>query len=207
MAIVNVAAAAAGTGPILEQPAAETPEAGGTGEKVTLESLSALVNVQQKRINDQSKLIAGLQKQPKAEPVEPTEPLKGAAALNALEQKAMEREARTTAKAINTGILSAMVEAGFAEDAARKLLPAMSKEGQFSVNEMDEVTVEDGSGARPVKDFVQIILKRDDWRALAPVKKAPDKPVHGRPVITGSAVGPNEHGVYSGSSIRNRSGQ
>ena len=196
-----IAADTAGKGPTLEKPVVETEVEGGT-EEVSVNALRGMFETMQKRINDQSKLIAGLQKQKTETPEIIQEPLKGAAGIQALEQKAIEREARATQRAVTTGILSAMVEAGFAEDAARKLLPAMQKEGKFEVNDLDEVIVEDGSGARPVKDFVQLMLKKDDWRALAPTKKAPDKPIHGRPVVTGSTVGPNEHGTFSGAALR-----
>lgn len=166
-----------------------------------INEIKNLISVLQKRVNDQSKIIANLKKQPPKEEVA-AEPLKGASALQALEKKAIEREERAMRKAINTSVLSALVENGFSEDSARKLIPAMLSEGNFDINDLDEVEADDGSGARPVKDFVQILLKRDDWRALIPPKKAPEKPSHGRPVIGPKHVTTNENGVWSAAAIR-----
>lgn len=161
-----------------------------------------------KRLNDQSRLISSLMKEikeiksTKSESVQ-QQPLKGTAALEALEQRLVERENKANERTIRATILSALTSNGINEQAAKKLVPAMINEVKFEVDDDDEVIAVTDDERRPASDFVKAILLRDDWRAVLPQKKGPSKG-DGKPIAVPSTPAPNEHGVYSANAMRSK---
>lgn len=182
-----------------EQVVVETPEVPVVPDKKPEQGNSGDYNKLQTQVQNQSRLIAGLQKEItglKAIQAPEVKQPKGSEALQDLEKKAIEREERANQKTIKTSIMSAMVQAGIPEASAKKLLPSMLAETQYEVGEDDEVMAQDGEDKRKAPDFVKAVLLRDDWRGFIPAKKAPDKG-SGRPPPVAPALAPNEFGVYS----------
>lgn len=168
--------------------------------------LVSKLNDQARRLNDQSRLIAGLQREISGlKAVKETAPAKelpaGSQALQEMEKKAIEREQKAIQKQIRSSVLSAMISGGFSEDAAKKLMPSMLQEAAFEVTEDDEVVAQEGEVKRPAKDFIKGILLRDDWKALTPQKRGPDK-ASGKPVQPQPPISPSENGVYSAKAAR-----
>lgn len=179
------------------------------------EAKDQLIEKLQSRINDQSKIIASLQKEfkninTKLETFSPppqqqqTPPPTQSEAMLALEKKAIEREQRASQKSIKSAVVSAMIDHGMSHEAAKKLLPAMLAETEFEIDEDDAVLAKEGESKTPADVFVKAVLLRDDWRVLLPQKKAPEKS-KGKPAPVASPIAPvNDHGVFSAKDIQSR---